>query len=712
MSNSIQDDSGGILYNCLQAIAHYHNINIAGQSILSGLPLENGELKPSNFSRAAKRVGFTSKIASRALMQINKQLLPVILLLKDNQACILIKIESNQEIAHVIYPELDHSVVEVAMNELEQTYTQQLIYIRPEFHFDNRTSDINTDKPVSWFWSIVKECRPLYRDVIICAAVISIFSIAMPLFVMNVYDRVVPNSATETLWVLAIGVIIALSADLVLRLVRNYFVELAASRIDIKASSRIMENVLGMQLLNRPVSAGSFATNVQAFESVRNFCGSMIVVALVDLPFVLIFITIIALISPQLIIPIIFGAIFIFLYALSAQHKMHELTELSMKASAMRNATLVESIHNIDEIKSFNVESKTQQTWESTTIELASITAKIRSISVSINNLATWLQQTVGIAIIITGVYLIIEGELSQGGLIAAYLLSSRAMGPLSQTAALISQYHNAATSMNSLDEIMDKPIEKPHDKSYLSHPVIHGDIEFKNVYFKYPDQQKHALANVSFKIKAGEHIAILGKNGSGKSTIEKLLMGLYQAESGSILIDGIEISQLDPFELRHNIGYVPQDICLFYGSLKDNINIAFGQPSDDDFLRACKMSHLDTLIHFHPDGANLPVGEQGKLLSGGQRQSIAIARAIINNPNLYLLDEPTGALDHQSEHKIIHNFKQLSAEKTLILITHKSSLLELADRVIVLDQGKLVADGAKEKVILSLRNGEVSKAS
>ncbi|MCU4676840.1 type I secretion system permease/ATPase [Catenovulum sp. 2E275] len=703
---------GGTLFSCLTVIAHHYNLNKPSQSILAGLPLEDGELKPSNFHRAAKRVGLVSKVAQRNLEQVNPHLLPAILLLENNQACILLELNLETQTALLIYPDLSEASAEVPISELKLDYTEQLIYARPEFHYDQRAHDINTESNHPWFWSLVKECRPLYRDVIIAAFIVSLLSIAMPLFVMNIYDRVVPNSATDTLWVLAVGVLIALTADFVIRLIRNHFVEIAACRIDIKASSRIMEQVLGMRLANRPTSAGSFATSVQAFESVRSFCSSMIVVALVDLPFVLLFILIIGLISPLLILPIIAGALLIFAYALSTQKKMHQLSELSMKASAMRNAILVESIHNLDDVKSFNSESKIQQVWENTTIEIASITAKNRALSVSITNLATWLQQAVGICIMVIGVYLVIDGGLSQGGLIAAYLLSSRAMGPLSQSASLMAQYHNASTAMQSLDEVMANPIEKPHYKNYLSHPIIYGDIEFINVCFKYPNQDKYALNNVSFKIKAGEHIAILGKNGSGKSTIEKLIMGLYQVESGQIFIDGVEISQLDPAELRHNIGYVPQDIHLFYGTLKDNINLSTWHTNDELLHAACKLSHLDQLIQNHPDGINLAVGEQGKNLSGGQRQAVAIARAMINDPNFYLLDEPTGALDLQSENKIINSLTNLSIKKTLILITHKSSLLTLVDRIIVLDSGKIVADGAKDKVILSLKTGEVSKAS
>ncbi|MCD8512817.1 MAG: ATP-binding cassette domain-containing protein [Nitrincola sp.] len=336
----------------------------------------------------------------------------------------------------------------------------------------------------------------------------------------------------------------------------------------------------------------------------------------------------------------------------------------------------------------------------------------MRLLSASISNGAQWTQHTVAVSIIVIGVYMIIEGNLSQGGLIAAYLLSSRAMAPISQAAGLLAQYHHASTAMQSLNELMDRPVERPAGKSWVSRPSLRGDIEFKHVNFRYPDDERLAITNMSFKINAGEHVAILGRNGSGKTTLEKLILGLYAPESGSILVDGVDLRQIDPAELRRQIGYVPQDVSMFFGTLKENMTVGCPNAEDHQILRAANLSGLAPFINAHPAGFDMQVGERGQLLSGGQRQSIAIARALISDPPILLMDEPTGSLDHTSEELFKQNLTRYSQGKTLIVITHRSSLLTLADRIIVIDGGKIVADGPKANVMEALRQGRIGSAN
>lgn len=703
---------GGALLGCLLIISRFHDSPVSAETAVAGLPLVNGTLTPSVFHRAAKRAGLASRISQSPLEQLNENLLPAILILKDDKACVLNRIDHEQQTAEVIYPELSETVVALPLSEIQSKYTGQVIYARPEFRFDSRAPEIKKVRDRHWFWGVIAENRRLYRDVLLAAVMINCFAVAMPLFVMNVYDRVVPNHATDTLWVLAAGVFIVLSADLILRLMRSWFVDLGASRADVKLSSAIMERVLGMKMINRPASAGSFAANIQSFESVRSFIGSLTVVALVDLPFVLLFATVIAIIGWPLVLPIIAGALLVLIYALSAQAKMHSLSETSMRAGAMRNSTLIESLSNLETLKSFGAESRIQTIWEKTTIFLTRTAAQMRLISASITNGAQWTQHTVAVAIIIIGVYMIIEGNLTQGGLIAAYLLSSRAMAPISQAAGLLAQYHHSATAMQSLNEIMERPVERPENKNWISRPALRGEIEFKRVNFRYPDDERLAITDMSFKIRAGEHVAILGRNGSGKTTLEKLILGLYEPESGAILMDGVDLRQIDPSELRRQIGYVPQDVSMFFGTLKDNIITGSPQADDQQILRAATLSGLAPFINAHPAGFDMQVGERGQLLSGGQRQSIAIARALVNDPPILLMDEPTGSLDHTSEETFKQNLSRYSRGKTLLVVTHRSSLLTLADRIIVVDAGKIVADGPKAEVMEALKQGRVGSAN
>lgn len=710
MSTNLQQHDP--LANCLLHLCQLHDRPISRESLLNGLPLEQGFLTPSTFERAAKRAGLSSKVQSRKLQQINPHLLPCILLCKnpttgDNDACILYGFDDHN--ALVAFSELPDSTDPVPLEELEEQYIGQVIYVRPEFLYQNQSLKI--EKPsLHWFWGVIQESRGLYKDIILASVIINLFAIAMPLFVMNIYDRVVPNHTTETLWILAAGIFIVIVTELILRLMRSWFIDLAATRTDVKLSSTIMERILNMQLANRPYSSGSFISNVQSFEAIRSFIGSLTVTTLVDLPFVLLFTLIIALINPILIIPIVISVIIVLSYALSAQQKMHELSIDSMEASANRNDTLYEGISNIETLKSFNAQSRVQSRWEKATLFITRNTAKMRFLSASITSGAQWMQHLAGVSVIILGVYLIIEGEISQGGLIAAYLLTSRAMAPVSQTAALLSQYHFASTSYQALEEIMKRNVERPAGKSWISQGKLRGEIDFQQVDFKYPNDERHVLKGVNFKIKEGEHVAILGRNGSGKTTVEKLLLGLYQPENGSILIDGIDLRQIDPAELRRNIGYIPQDIVLFNGTLKDNLTFAAPLASDEQILNVSKITGLESLIRSHPEGFNMQVGERGQQLSGGQKQMVALARALINDPPILLFDEPTASLDFSAENQFSRNLKQIIQGKTLITITHRTSLLNLVERIIVFDKGRLVADGPKDQVLEALRHGQVGK--
>ena len=701
------------LTECLMILCKFHDHHVSRDNLISGLPLSKGQLSPSNFDRAAKRADMASKILSRKIHKINTNLLPAILLLNDNKngnrACVLLEINGNY--AHIVYPDLPDSIVKMTLQALESDYSGTVIYVRPEFHFDTRTNQIE-DNPLHWFWGVIKQNHSLYRDILIASIFINIFAIAMPLFVMNVYDRVVPNHATETLWILAIGIGLVMCAELLLRLSRNWFIDLGANRADVKLSSEILEQVLGMKLQDRPASSGSFVSNIQSFESIRNFIGSLTVVALVDLPFVLLFGLIVALINPALVIPIVIGTTIALGYALIAQRKMHALSIDAMQAGAMRNAALYEGIANFETIKSLNIESKTQSDWEKTTLFLTHNAAKMRLISASITQGAHWIQHIVGISVIIIGVYLIIEGEISQGALIASYMLSARAMSPVSQTAGLLSQYHYAATSYQTLDNIMALETERPHEKQWLSPTTVKGEIEFQNVSFRYSESDDYVLKDISFKIQPGEHIALLGRNGSGKTTLQKLILGLYTPETGSILVDGINLRHFDPAILRRHIGYIPQDSSLFFGSLKDNITITAPFASDEQILKVSKLCGLNSFLQSHSAGLDFPIGERGRLLSGGQKQAVALARAVINEPPILLFDEPTESLDSTGRAEFAKNLPGLAEGNTLITITHSINLIELASRVIVLDSGKVVADGPTKNVVEALRTGHIGSVN
>ena len=700
---------GGSLLESLLLVARAHNLVTSRETLLAGLPLTDGQLTPALLSRAAQRAGLTTKLATRELTRLNNALFPAILLLDNQDTCLLLAIQDQR--AQVVFPEFGEASVWIALNELNTRYSGRAVYLRPQERIEARTAPIDKGADGHWFWGVIRRHRGLYRDVLLAAFLINLFAVAMPLFVMNVYDRVVPNHATDTLWMLAAGIVLVMCADAALRMMRGWFIDMAASRTDITLSATIMERVLGMKMTERPASIGSFASGLQAFESVRSFIGSATVVGFIDLPFVLLFTLVMGLISWPLVIPVLVGIALVLLYTAGVQHKMHQLSEQSMQASAQRNAVLVESLVGLETLKTLGAEGRMQSLWEKTTLLLSRTSVKMRMLSGSVTAGTLWIQQAVAVAIIILGVYLIIDAQLSQGALIAAYMLSSRVMAPVGQAAALLMQYHQAATALETLETVMQKPVERPPGTSWINRPRLQGGIEFNEVSFRYPNDERDVLRNVSFKINPGEHVAILGRNGSGKTTLEKLVAGLYSPTQGAVLIDGIDARQLDPAELRRNMGYVSQDVNLFFGSLRDNIVMGAPQVDDARVLEAVRLSGLAEFVQTHPAGLAMPVGERGELLSGGQRQGVTIARAMLNDPSILLFDEPTGAMDHASEELFKRNIREYAPGKTLLVITHRTSLLELVDRIIVIDAGKIVADGSKDQVVEALRQGRIGRA-
>ena len=700
------------LLDCLVELARIHARPATRAALIAGLPLENGLLTPSLFARAAGRAGLSAKVVRRSLEKIDTVLLPAVLLTASGEACVLLGWDEAGENAKLLFPEAGQGSVSLTRAELQQRYSGVVIFCRPHFRFDKRTPQVGEVRMRHWFWGALAEQLPVYRDVLAAALMINVLALAMPLFSMNVYDRVVPNHAFETLWVLALGIVLVIGVDFVLKLLRGYFIDLASARIDMQLSSTIMERVLGVRMEARPAAVGAFASNLRSFETVRDFIASATVTAFIDLPFALIFILAMALIAWQLILPVFVAIVLVVIYAYILQHKMHELSETTYRAGALRNATLIESLSALETIKTQGAEGVMQSKWEKSVAFVARINNKMRFLSAMATNGAMEIQQLVNIVVVVGGVYLIADARLSMGGLIACTMLSSRAVAPLGQMVGLLMQYHNAKVALTSLEQVMNNPVERPADAAFVHRPQLRGDIEFRDTGFSYPGAPVAALKGVSCKITAGEKVVVIGRIGSGKTTLQKLLLGLYEPTAGSVSIDGVDLRQLDPADLRRNVGYVGQDVTLFYGSLRDNI--AIGAPYADDaaIMAAAEAAGLTEFANRHPDGFDMQIGERGDSLSGGQRQGVAIARAFLMDPPILLLDEPTSAMDFTSEQQFKQRLKDIAAHKTVLIVTHRSSLLDLATRVIVIDDGHIVADGPRDQVLQALQSGRIGRAS
>ncbi|WP_369406777.1 type I secretion system permease/ATPase [Chromobacterium sinusclupearum] len=698
------------LLDCLFALARQYGINATRESLVAGIPLQNNRLTPSMFSRSARRIGLTSRVVRKPLPQLPQALLPAVLLLKSEEACILRGIDLKAGIVRFSHSELPESEETRSLDEFAALYSGIAILIRPRFRYDRRAPEMGNIRSRHWFWHAVIGGLPLYRDSLLASLMINIFALVLPLVSMNVYDRVVPNLAIYTLWVLAAGAILSLVFDFLLKMTRGYMLDLASKRIDIQLSSLIMERVLGVRMSAKPASVGAFAANLRSFETIRDFIASASITALIDLPFVLIFLAAVAWIQPLLMLPILIGGAMMLIFALLIQEKMKVLTEATLRATAQRNAQLVETLGELESIKILAAEGQQQGRWEEATAYLAHIGARLKMLAASANNFSGLVQQSVTIAVLVIGVYAIFRGQASQGGVIAAVMLSGRAMAPLGQLVGLLTQYHNAKLSLKSLDTFMEMPVEREKDANFFHRTSFKGDIEFRNVDFQYPDNPANALRNVSFHLKAGERVGIIGRIGSGKSTLQRLIMGLYHPDQGSVRIDGIDIHQIDPTELRRNIGHVPQDASLFYGTLRQNIAMGSPHAYDASIEAAVELAGLSEFVNGHPQGYDMIIGERGQSLSGGQRKAVTIARALLNAPPILLLDEPTSNMDSGAEAHIKQTLAKIMPGKTVVLITHHAALLDLVDRLIIIENGAIVADGPKAEVIQALQQGQVSR--
>ena len=707
--HATHDDS---LLACLVEVTRLQGNPSSAQHLIAGLPLKNHRLSADLLSRAAARGHCTSKLVRRSLKNLPTEILPAILFLQEDRHCVLIDIEVIEGVtmATVHYPE-SPVPVKVEFAKLETIYAGVMAFVQPHYQVEHRSKEGQTQgRSKNWFWAVVFDNWRLYRDALAAAFLINVLALVMPLFTMNVYDRVVPNKAIDTLWVLVIGVVMALLFNWILTTTRARVVDKASSKIDIRLSSQIMEQVLGLKMEGRPASVGAFAANLRSFESVRDFIASASLTTLVDLPFMFLFVAVLGWISPYMMIPPLVAMVIIVVVSLFAQRRLENLSKETFQASSQRNAVLVESLAGLETIKVLNSQGMAQRQWEQSTEQIAVLNAKIKSTTSATVSFVQTVQQIVTVSVVIIGAFLVQEAMLSMGGIIASSMIAGRSLAPLGPLAGLMMQFHNARNSLASIDNYMKLPVEHNTERQYLPRPVLRGKVEFRNVSFAYPNTDHNILNNINFTLKEGEKVGIIGRIGSGKTTLAKLILGLYQPTSGTILVDDVDSQQIDPADLRRSMGYVSQDPVLFYGTLKYNLTMGAPFATDEQMLEVAKMTGVDRFASKHPDGYSMLISERGESLSGGQRQAIAVARSLLGNPSVLLLDEPSSNMDNQSEVQLRKHLKPICEPRTVVLITHRMALLELVDRLMVVDNGKIVADGPKEQVITALREGRIEQ--
>ncbi len=567
----------------------------------------------------------------------------------------------------------------------------------------------------AWFWKVIWSLKPFYGHVALATLLVNLLSIAVSLYVMNVYDRVVPNRTYETLWVLTIGTAIALGFDFLARSLRAWLIDVAGKRADIQISAGLFERMMSMQLIQKPASSGSFANNLRDFETIREVLTSASLTTLIDLPFFLLFVLVIGMIAPPLAIVPLVAAVLVVIAGLLVQRPLARHILDSMKEGSQRQGMAVEAVEGLETLKVNNAQGHMQQRWEWYTASVAASSLKARNLSNFVMNSTSTVQQLCTVATVVIGVHLIHAGELSMGGMIGAVILCGRAIAPLAQVAGLAVRVQQARAAFSGLQAMMDKPLEREPDRTYLSIARPQGALALSAVTFKHDPQGPNLFEGLNLSIRAGERVAILGRTGSGKSTVLRLAAGLYTPQSGLASFDGIDLRQIDPAELRASIGLLPQDARLFLGTLRENLELARTDRRGDDeqLVRVLKQFGLDQMIARHPRGLDMPLGEDGMGLSGGQKRLVSLARLALRDPAVALLDEPTAGLDPNTERSILNALNQWAQQPTahaprrgLVIVTHRPPVLDIVERVIVMEAGRIVVDGPRAQVMEQLAKG------
>ncbi|MCW8895090.1 MAG: type I secretion system permease/ATPase [Sulfurimonas sp.] len=706
------------ILECLVIFTKLYNRPFSADALVADLPVAPGRVTPKLFSlgtkgsksafhRAAQRAGFSSKLVNYSLKDISPLLLPVILILKgdknNEKACILTEISPDKKYAKIILPEVGEGENWIETEFLEAEYINFAYLLKPEHHYKDAHKRLLKHEKNHWFWGTLSFSKGIYMDVIVASFLINLFVMASPIFTLNIYDRVVPNNAIDTMWVFATGIAVIYVFDIILKFLRSYFLENAAKKSDVIMSSMIYEHVMNLNMASKPGSVGSFASNLKDFDSIRGFFTASSIATMIDLPFTIIFLFIIYIIGDWLVAIPMISALIIIIYSSIVERPMRHSVQSTYEASARKNSVLIESIAALETIKALGISGQYQWKWEEATGDVAQKGLNSKILSNSISTFVNFVVQLNTVAIVIGGVYAIGEKSLSMGGLIAVVMLGSRTLAPLGQVASLIANFQQTKTAYDGINNIMQLSVERDEAKKFVHRPTFKGKIEFQHVSLIYPNTEKKILDDVSFVINPGESVGIIGTNGSGKTSIEKLILGLYEPTEGSILIDGIDIKQIDPADLRRSISYVPQDVVLFQGTLKDNIIFRSPDASDEDILYVSKLSGISDFVDKHPMGYDMPIGERGDGLSGGQKQSISVARAFIHPAPIILLDEPTNSMDSMHENNFINTLASYKKNKTTLLISHKNNLLALSQRLILLDQGRVVLDGTYAEVVKKL---------
>jgi ATP-binding cassette subfamily C protein LapB len=676
-----------------------------------------GRLDFHSLAEVLRVHGFDNKLDERGLDQLPELAVPFLLIMLDGSGRVVEAVRSlsdpltGQTRRVFVIRALDGERAEWDEAALAQEYSGYVWFLKARPQKDLRSELPEYTMGRAWFWRVIWRFRRYYVQVVLATVLINLLSLVGSLYVMNVYDRVVPNKAYETLWALSIGVVLANLFEFVARMVRSRLTDIAGKKADLIISTALFRRMMAMELADKPASAGSYANNLRDFESVREFMTSASLLALVDLPFLLLFIAVIYVIAgplawvPLVSVPLVVGA------GLLAQAPLARYAQESMKEGSQRQGLAVEAIEGIETIKANNAANWAQQRWDHFTAVTAAAGMKLRDVSNLVMGFAQWVQQLNTVGLVVWGTYLVHSDNVAQritmGALIASVILSGRALSPLSSVAALLVRFQQARVALRGLDAMVQRRTERDVERSYVSLSRIPGQIEFRQVEFRY-GQGAPVLKDINLVIQPGEKVAILGRIGSGKSTLLRLAAGLYAPVQGHVLLDDVDMRQIDPADLRSQVSLLGQSPRLFFGTLRDNLQLGRMDrfSADDELIAALRRFGLDRVVQQHPMGLDLPIGEDGHGLSGGQKQIVSLVRLTLRDPKVVLLDEPTSGLDEMTEVAALRTLAEWGQQRTLVVVTHRPSVLPFVQRVIVVDQGRIVMDGPRDQVLQRLRGG------
>ncbi len=665
--------------------------------IVAGVPLVDGRITRQELAECAGRAGLSLTPCRHDPGRLRPSALPALALSAEGEALVILKREGDR--LECAQSGID-GLTWLPLAEVTAEYDGEWHYVRPVFFFDARSLLYQKEHPRRWFWDVFMENRPIYAWALLATAAVNLFGAVIPFFTMAVYDRVVPNNALDSLWVLTTAAVVVTLFDIVVKMLRSYLLEAAGRRADIAMSAHIFAHSLKLRAAERPASGGVLANVVRDFESVREFFTSTTLTLLGDLPFMLFYLVVIGLVGgwlalvPLLMIPLILAS------ASLLRRPIGRVLGENMKESAQRTAHLFETMNGLDTVKCLGADAWARRKWEMLTIKISENSVKMREWSTFGSNLSATLTGLDTVLIVVFGAMMIADKTLTMGQLIAVSMLAGRALAPAAQLAGLIIRYEQTKLALEALDQIMASPVDEQVDSLHVSR--LRGQIEFRDVQFAYPGSPP-LLKGLNLKIAPGEKVGFIGRIGSGKSTLLRMLVNLYGPEQGTVLIDGLSVGQIEPLSLRRRIGYVPQDVVLFHGDIKENILLGSTDVSDEHLLDAVRFACLEETLAQMPNGLGTQVGERGDRISGGQRQAVCIARALAQQPNLLLLDEPTSMMDPATEQMLIQNLRRLS-NVTLLLVTHRTAMLPLVDRLVVMDQGRVLLDGPRDAVLKQLQ--------